>query len=96
MLVDIGCTSHYLTNNTNLQATSAPPLQVQLPKGDVMTSSGAMQIPFSLSSKNAQLAHIFPQLTTANLLSIGKLCNDDCIAIFDKNELKATKKYIIL
>ena len=91
MLADTGCTSHYITTDTHLQHEPTTPLQVQLPNGDVMTSSTATDIPFPHTSNKAKRAHIFPTLTTANLLSIGQLCDDGCIANFTKNEVKILK-----
>ena len=56
-----------------------------------MTSTGTAQLPIPNTSPQAQEAHIFPTLTSANLLSIGQLCDDNCIATFTKNKLKITK-----
>ena len=91
MLADTGCTSHYITTHTNLQHEKPSQLQVKLPNGDILRSSGATKIPLPTLSNKAQEAHIFPELTSANLLSIGQLCDDNCIATFDKNNLIITK-----
>ena len=91
MLADTGCTSHYFTTHTQLKHENESSIQVKLPNGDVLHSSGSTKIPIPSLSNQAQKAHIFPKLTSANLLSIGQLCDDNCIATFDKHKLIITK-----
>ena len=42
-------------------------------------------------SNDAQRGHILDNLQTGSLISIGKLCDDDCIALFGKYNLKVFK-----
>ena len=37
------------------------------------------------TSQEANTAILLPQLTNSSLLSIGQLCDDDCVAIFNKH-----------
>ena len=39
-------------------------------------------------SPKVQSAHVFNNLTTGSLVSVGKLYDDDCIAIFTKFDVK--------
>ena len=42
-------------------------------------------------------AHIFDGLHSASLISLGQLCDDDCVTILDKNEINIIKvKTLIL
>ena len=96
LLADTGCTSHFLTEHAHLPQQPAPPLHVKLPNGEIMTSAGTMQLPIPSTLESAQKAHIFPALTSANLLSIGQLCDDKCTATFTKEQLKITKNNNII
>ena len=44
----------------------------------------------------AQCAFIFDSLKTGSLVSIGHLCDDDCIALFTKYDLKVIKNNKVL
>ena len=60
------------------------------------TRTGNTPLASSLSA-HAKKAHIFDGLFNALLISLGKLCDDDCVAILDKNEINIIKgKTIIL
>ena len=96
LLADTGCTSHYLTDTTNLPSHKTPLLQVQLPNGKYMHSNNATTLPFPELSQQSRKAHIFPELKSANLLSIGQLCNDGCTATFTKNTMTITKNDSII
>ena len=37
------------------------------------------------------LGYVFPCITNSSLISIGKLCDDGCIAVFDWKNLKVYK-----
>ena len=38
-------------------------------------------------SAHAKKSHIFDGLHSSSLISLGQLCDDDCVAILDKNEI---------
>jgi hypothetical protein len=60
--------------------------------GEMMASHKQVTIPLApqLSSKATQ-GHVFKDLTSGPLLSIGRLCDDDCIALFSKKKLHIFK-----
>jgi hypothetical protein len=47
-------------------------------------------------SRNATVAYSFSNLKSGTLISIGQLCDDDCIAIFSKYNVKIIKNDKIL
>ena len=61
--------------------------------GDVMTSHVRGILPLSpLLSDTAQSAFVLDELRTGTLVSLAQLCDDDCIAIFSKFDVKIVKK----
>jgi hypothetical protein len=55
-----------------------------------VTHSGLLPFHHSLSDK-AKTAHVLDGITNASLISIGQLCDDDCIAVLDKKLIKIFK-----
>ena len=72
-----------VTNGPTVLAASGSPMRSQL-KGTLPLSS-------KLSSQ-AQSAFVLDNLQTGTLISLGKLCDDDCIAIFNKYEVRILKQ----
>ena len=65
---------------------------VTLPDSSTITAQHAATIPLSTQlSHEASLAFSFPSIAKP-LISIGKLCDDDCIAIFTKEQCFVLKK----
>ena len=56
------------------------------------TKTGSIRISRILST-HTKKAHIFDVLQSASLISLGQLCDNDCIAILDKNKINILKKY---
>ena len=88
-IVDTGATGHYLDATAeqhclDVQPTDTGP-SVQVANGDNIetTKRATLQLSDSLSPQ-ATTAHIFDDLKSGSLLSIGQLCDDDCIALFTK------------
>jgi hypothetical protein len=54
------------------------------------THSGLLPLHHGLS-KTAKTAHVLDGMTNSSLISIGQLCDDDCIAILDKRRLQVFK-----
>ena len=50
------------------------------------TQSGLLPLHHSLSA-TAKTAHVLDGMTNSSLISIGQLCDDDCVAILDKQRL---------
>ena len=65
---------------------------VKVANGDVIapTSQAKMQVSSEISDE-VQHVFMFNDLATGSLLSIGKLCHDNCIALFSKYHLKFLK-----
>jgi hypothetical protein len=64
---------------------------VQVATGTLMESSIRATVPLAAAlSKKAQTGHIFEDLT-GSLISIGQLCDDDCIALFSKYHVDIIK-----
>ena len=76
---------YHVTHNT-----SVPTVQVS----NRHTIKPAFSATLQLSSKlyhKAQSAHIFKDITTGSLVSMGQLCNHDCVAIFTKYDVNILK-----
>ena len=51
-----------------------------------MTTTKRALVPLSPAlSPPAKVGHIFDNLKSRSLISIGQLCDDDCVTIFTKN-----------
>ena len=58
---------------------------VQLPNNEMIASNERGQIPLSNNlSKDAKNAQILPKLASSSLISLGQLCDDDCIIILHR------------
>ena len=93
---DSGATRHYFTNRDahilkNKTHLSNGP-RVKLPNNESLqaTIKGVLPLSSQLST-TAKEAHVFPHIKNALLISIGQLCDDHCIAIFDKKQLNVFK-----
>ena len=98
---DTGATKNYFTEKDsnillNLKKVKNGP-KVQLPNKMVLPTIFSGNIPLHpLLSNNATKAHIIKGLTNASLISIGQLCDNNCIAIFDKHDLKIFQNKILV
>jgi hypothetical protein len=52
---------------------------------------GTLQLDAYLSTK-ARKAHVFDAITNSSLISIGQLCDNNCITVLDKNSINIYKK----
>jgi hypothetical protein len=60
--------------------------------GDIMRSRVSGLLPLSpLLSDTAQKAFVLDDLRTGTLVSLAQLCDDDCIAVFSKFDVKILK-----
>jgi len=60
--------------------------------GHRMKSTHNLTVPLAPTlSSQAQQGHLLPNLNTGPLISISKLCDDDCMATFSKNDAIITK-----
>ena len=69
-----------------------------MPNNETMSATRTENTPLAISlSAHAKNAHIFDGLHSASLISLCQLCDDECVAILDKNEINILKgKTIIL
>ena len=85
--------AHILENIVQYQGPS-----VLLPNNESIASTKKGQLPLSPNlTKAAKTAQILPQLASSSLISLGQLCDDDCIVLLHKKVLLAIKnKEVIL
>ena len=92
---DTGASAHYVKkDDTSILYNIKPskhPKQVQLPDESIIKSTHDANLPINGVNISATTATVFPALTSSSLLSIGQLCNDDCIAVFTKENMKVLK-----
>ena len=97
-IADSGCTGHYLDSLKTIVHTRDPsenPINVKLPNSSTMASTHQSQIPLKKLSSQAKHAENFLNLHSS-LISIGKLCDDECIVTFDKHKLIVSRKKDII
>ena len=70
---------------------------IHLPKDERITASknGILPMDKTLSTR-AKMVYVLPQITSSLLLSMGQLCKNDCIAIFNKQKLHVYKNNICI
>jgi hypothetical protein len=95
-IVNTGATGHYLDNAatpycTTVEHTTTGP-SVKVKNGHNIETSRRALVPLAkeLSTK-AKTGHIFDDLKSGSLISIGQLCDDDCIALFTKYDVQIYK-----
>jgi hypothetical protein len=64
-----------------------------MPTGTTMTSTHIGQLDITPCGLllDATAAHLFPELTDYSLISVGKLCNHGCDALFSRHEVRINK-----
>lgn len=92
---DTGTTGHYISAGdihhlSNLQPTSEG-ISVQMPNGTFIKSTHTGELNIPNLPAGAKFAHVFPDLKTGSLLSIGNLCDYGLKAIYDKDTVKIYK-----
>ena len=65
---------------------------MHLSNNDVLESTMTGVLPLQGLSSAAKEVQILPYLTNTSLLSIGQLCNDNCIAIFTNTDMLILKQ----
>ena len=92
-VADSGTTRHYITPTkpcTNKQ-TATQPIPIKIPNGEIITSSHITLLPQHNLLDKARKAHIFPGLQKP-LISIGTLCENNCITVFDEKRVTIYEK----
>ena len=98
LVADTGATHHFLQHNNNHDYihTAIPVLNITptsngidvlLPNNATMHSTHTGQLDIPALPPEAKTAHIFTELASGSLLSIGQLCDHGCSAYFNKAKL---------
>ena len=98
-IADSGATHTYIRLQDVINKNTLPtrnPIYVILPSNKHISSSHTTTINFPGLSDNAKNAHVLQELKSRSILSIGQLCDDNCIAIFSKTKLHVAKKQKII
>jgi len=98
-IADTAATGHYVTQAcpvTDKRSTNYG-VQVILPDGNSITSThtALLQLPNQLPI-TAKTAHIFPDLKSGSLISIGQLCDYGCTATFNAKQVQIIYKDAII
>ena len=85
IIPDTGCTRHYVPPFIELNNITDYSFRVHMTYERHIQSNHCGELPLlqSLLNSTARIAHKIPQLTQS-LLSIRKLCDNDCVDIFNK------------
>jgi hypothetical protein len=92
-IVDTGATGHYLDTAaeqycTDVEHTNTGP-SVRVANSENIETTKSVIVPLAKElSTQAKLGHIFDGLQSGSLITIGQLCDDDCIALFTKYDVK--------
>lgn len=95
-IVDTGATGHYLDaadekHCIEVQRTDTGP-SVQVANGETIETTKRAVVPLATElSTPAKVGHIFDSLKSGSLISIGQLCDDDCVALFTRYDVKIIK-----
>ena len=92
-IFDSGASNHYFQIKAPLQNKERTLLgpSVTLPDGNTMKATHSTSLQLPQLSPNGNLVHLFPQLKSANLISIGQLCDDGCMVVFHKDLVLVAK-----
>ena len=87
-IVDSGTTGNYIITNTPcVNKTKANhPIPITLPNGDIISSTRIVLLAQKNLPDASRRAHIFPHLTRP-LISIGNISENNCITVFDTNQV---------
>ena len=92
-VADTGKTGHYLTLDLpcNNKQQAIYLLSIQIPDGEIITSTHTVLLSHPDLPLQARKAHLFTGLNKA-LLSIGALCDHDCEGTFNAKSVRILNK----
>ena len=99
-VADSGTTGNCITPTTPFKnkQTATKPIPIKIPNGEIITSSHIALLPQHNLPDKARKAHISPGLQKP-LISIGTLCDNNCIAFFDEKRVtiydKTTRQIVM-
>ena len=87
IIPDTGCTGHYVPPYIELNNITEDSIHVRMPDARHIQSKHCDELSLlkSLPNTATRIAHIIPELTQS-LVSIIKLCDNDCVATFDRKD----------
>jgi hypothetical protein len=87
-IADMGASDHYLTPSFPVAAcTTAPHTIIQMATGESKSSTTGALLSLPPTLSNAARTGYIIEGFTNNLISLGKLCDDNCIIVLDKRTL---------
>ena len=93
--LDSGASNHYQQASKQNVCTNicpAPKVKIKLPDSTFAESNKWTTLPLSKKfSEAARTTRIVPKLSSTNLLSVGTVCDDDAIAIFNSQNVYIIK-----
>jgi len=92
LIIDTSCTGHFLSTTAPIKnkTSTTEGIQVRLPNQDTMTATHTAELDLLDLPLAMQTAHIFPALGTTSLLSVGQLCDANCMATFTDKTVTIT------
>ncbi len=96
IMANTGATGHFIDGPTSKLPTkpitkSNPAIPVLLPNGQFMHSKSTTTLPIPTLSPTSTKAHVFHKLASGSLLSVGKICDENCTAVFTKKKMTIHK-----
>ena len=93
-VAETGTTEHYLTLDLpcDNKQQAVHPLLIQIPNGEIITSTHTALLSHQDLPIQAQKSHLFPGVNKY-LLSIGTLCDHGCEATFNYKHVLILKKW---
>ena len=94
-VADTGKTGHYLTIDSpcDNKQQAIHPLPIQIPNGEIITSTHTALLSHQDLTIQAQKSHLFPGINKA-LLSIGTLCDHEFEATFNDKSVRILNRWI--
>jgi len=92
LIIGTSCTGHFLSTTAPIKnkTSTTEGIQVRLPNQDTMTATHTAELDLLDLPLAMQTAHIFPALGTTSLLSVGQLCDANCMATFTDKTVTIT------
>jgi hypothetical protein len=98
-VLDTGCTGNFLPPQSHCidMKPTAHGIKAKIPNGEHITSTHTATLDLPALPTDARDAHIFPQMSRSHaLMSVGKLCDQGCEAIFTKDKVEITHNNKVL
>jgi hypothetical protein len=95
-ILDSGASGNYINaaaekHCINVTITNSGP-SVQVANGDNIETTKRAIVPLSPKlSEQAKLGHIFDDLQSGSIISLGQLCDDNCVTLFTQYDVKIYK-----